>query len=83
MVEAEIVESIALSTRLLPADSIGGASPSQTKTIEQRFLRARSGSLLADRNNPRRRKKLQSAVPKSASPVEPAPKLIERGPGGR
>jgi hypothetical protein len=47
MVEAELIESIALSTRRLPADTVGGASPPQTKTMEDRLLRARRGSLLA------------------------------------
>jgi hypothetical protein len=46
MVEAELVESIALSTRRLPADTVGGASPPQTKTMKDRLLRARHGSLL-------------------------------------
>jgi hypothetical protein len=49
MVEAELIESIALSTRRLPADTVGGASPPQTKTMKDRLLRARRGSLLETR----------------------------------
>jgi hypothetical protein len=47
MVEAELVESIALSTRRLPSDTVGGASPPQTKTMKDRLQRARQGSLPA------------------------------------
>jgi hypothetical protein len=54
MVEAELAESIALSTRRLPADSVGGASPPQTKTMKDRLLRARHGSPLP---KPRARKR--------------------------
>jgi hypothetical protein len=45
MIEAELVESIALSTRRLPSDTIGGASPPPTMTMKARFERARKGSL--------------------------------------
>jgi len=46
MIEAEIIESIALSTRRLPLDTVGGAVPPQTKTVRARLRRARHGSLL-------------------------------------
>jgi hypothetical protein len=46
MLEAELIESIALSTRRLPLDTVGGAVPPQTKTLKARMLRARRGSLL-------------------------------------
>ncbi len=45
MVEAELIESIALSTRRLPSDTVGGASPPQTRTMTARLARARQGSL--------------------------------------
>lgn len=45
MIEAELVESIALSTRRLPYGTIGGASPPQTMTMKARLARARVGSL--------------------------------------
>lgn len=45
MVEAELLESIALSTRRLPSDTVGGASPPQTRTMAARLARARRGSL--------------------------------------
>jgi hypothetical protein len=46
MIEAELIESIALSTRRLPLDTVGGAAPPQTKTVKARMLRAKYGSLL-------------------------------------
>jgi hypothetical protein len=45
MVEAELIESIALSTRRLPLDTVGGAAPPQAKTMKDRLERARRGSL--------------------------------------
>jgi hypothetical protein len=45
MVEAELIESIALSTRRLPSDTVGGASPPQTRTMTARLALARQGSL--------------------------------------
>jgi hypothetical protein len=45
MLESEMAESIAMSTRRLPSDTVGGASPPQT--IRQRLARARRGSLAA------------------------------------
>ena len=66
MLEAELIESIALSTRRLPGDTVGGASPPQTKTMEQRLLRAQGGSLLVDQKNRKKKvAKLQSAVPRN------------------
>jgi hypothetical protein len=43
--EAELIESIALSTRRMPLDTVGGTSPPQTKTMDDRLRRAMHGSL--------------------------------------
>jgi hypothetical protein len=47
MVETELIESIALSTRRLPLDTVGGPAPPQAKTMKDRLQRARRGSLLS------------------------------------
>jgi hypothetical protein len=46
MLEAELIEAIAMSTRRLPSDTVGGASPPQNTTIRKRLYRARRGSLM-------------------------------------
>ena len=81
--EAELIESIALSTRRLPGDTVGGGSPPQTKTMEQRLLRAQGGSLLVDRNNRKKLAKLQSAVPRNTPDTSTASRGNPDRPTGR
>jgi hypothetical protein len=68
MLTAELTESIAISTRRLPLDTVGGASPPRTGTVSMLFARARRASLDTRQEPSGRRARRETTT----SPLAPA-----------